>query len=184
MELLTINIDKLQFCNADAANNLIRYISRTRINEDRRHELLSFGFNYPYPKPVEQIIHEFEYIQDYYHSDGCLMCHYCLRFPLTVDPRFKNNIHRINAFAQDCCLFIFNMGHQCCYAVHTKDEDTDDIHIHLAINTVNFMTGKKLRQYYKEIHNTVEKPLSTIFNDHHNRIYPCYAVGTLSLDDL
>lgn len=184
MELLSINLAKLKFCNDDAASNLIHYITRTREYEDRQHELLSYGFNNPYPKPVEQIIHEFEYIHHYYHSDGCLMCHYCLRFPLTVDPSFKNDIHRLNAFAQDCCLFLFNMGHQCCYAVHTKDEDDYDIHIHLAINAVNFMTGKKMRQYYKEIRNTVEKPLSEIFKDHHSRISPQPAVCTLSLDDL
>jgi hypothetical protein len=180
MELLTINLSKRQFTNENATENLIRYITRTRLNEDRRHELLSCGYNYASNKTVEEVIREFEFVQNWHKSKDCMMIHYVLRFPPDVKKAFKNNLIALDCFAQECCRYLFSIGHQTCYAIHLQD--VDDLHVHLAINAVNYKTGNKLRQYYREISKTVEKPLKEICNCYIASMNPVTRVATI--DDL
>jgi len=177
MEVLTIQLEKLEFKNTDSANNLIRYITRTRLNEDRRNELVTYGFPYGnnFNKPIEQVIWEFEYIQQAYDTGGSLMCHYCIHIPPTSRIVQNNDIEKLNAYAQECYNYMFNRGHQCVYAIHYSEKEK--LHIHLAINTTNYMIGHKLRQYHKEVKTFIERPLSEIFKK-----YNCCRV--YSIDDL
>lgn len=39
------------------------------------------------------------------------------------------------------CQYLYAQGFQCLYGVH---EDTDNPHIHIAINSTNFITGKQM----------------------------------------
>ena len=163
MEILTIQLKKLEFKNEDSANNLIRYITRTRLNEDRRNELITYGFPYGnnFNKPIEHVIREFEYIQHAYGTEGSLMCHYCIQISPTSRLAQNNDIEKLNAYAQECCNYMFNHGHQCVYAIHYSEKDK--LHIHLAINTTNYITGHKLRQYHKEVKAFIERPLMALF---------------------
>lgn len=161
---LMIQLNKLQYQNTDSTENLIRYITRTRPNEDRAHELLSYGsyHGYKYQKPVEEIISEFKSIQNQYLSQGTLMCHYIIRISLELFACMDNCMNTLSLYACDCCKYFYNMGHQACFAVHCSR--TEGIHVHLAINTVNFKTGSKLRQYHKEVRRTIEYPLVALMN--------------------
>lgn len=163
MEILTIQLRKREFKNEDSANNLIRYITRTRLNEDKRADLITYGFPYGnnFSKPIEQVVREFEYIQQAYNTTGSLMCHYCIHIPSDSLIVQNNDLEKLNEYAQECCNYVFNLGHQCVYAIHYSPKEK--LHIHLAINTTNYMTGHKLRQYYKEAKAFIERPLSEIF---------------------
>lgn len=158
-----INVKKFEYHNLDAANKLIRYITRTRPNETRLDELISYGFNFghAYEKPIEQVIKEFEFIQNYYGGEGCLMCHYVIQISDDTFRRIGYNYEALNCYGADCCNYLFEKGHQACYAIHYSKSDR--LHMHLAINTINFMTGKKLRQFYAEIKKTLEIPLDNLF---------------------
>lgn len=159
MAPLMIQIKKLEYKNIDAANNLIRYITRTRPNEDRAHELLLYGFNFgrAYNKPIKELIQEFEFVQKRYYTQGSLMCHYVIHISQELYDCMNNDLQLLSQYAQECCEYLFTLGHQSCYAIHYSDSDR--LHIHLAINAINFQNGHKLRQYPKEIKQTVEKPL-------------------------
>lgn len=164
MEVIAIQLKRLQYKNTDSAEKLIRYITRTRKNEDRANELLLWGHSsgYTYPKTVEELIHEFETIQKHYHSLNSLMCHYSIRLRPTLFEKMDNNIYTLGDYAVECCNYLFNLGHQSVFAIHLSKED--GLHIHLAINSTNYRTGYKLRQYPKEIKKTVELPLLNLMN--------------------
>ena len=157
-----IQLNRFEYKNDDSAEYVIRYITRTRKNEDRAHELLSYGsyHGFMYQKPVEEIISEFEFIQNQYRTEGSLMCHYVILVNPELFAKMNNDIYRLNAYASACCKYIFDMGYQTCYAIHNSADKK--LHIHLAINTTNYMSGSKLRQYYKEVNKNIEKPLSNL----------------------
>ena len=166
MAPLMINIGKNNFKNPDSASNLIRYITRTRPNETRQDELLAYGFNYgnAYVKPLEELIHEIEAVHRIYNSTDCLMCHYTM---LISDKDFyfmENDLSRLCHFASDACDYLFQLGHQACYAIHYSKNEK--LHIHFAINSVNYLTGCKLRQYPKELLKNVERPIRELYAKH------------------
>ena len=107
--------------------------------------------------PIEELIFEYNYILDRYKVTGSKMCHYVIRLRPEHFQRMNNNIYTLGNYAVECCNYLLAIGHQTCFAIHLSEDD--GLHIHLAINSVNYRTGKKLRQYHKEIYQTVERPL-------------------------
>lgn len=166
MKPLMIQLNKFKYQNKDSAEYVIRYITRTRKNEDRAHELLWYGsyHGFLYKKPVEEIIAEFEYIQKQYRTPGSLMCHYVMHISVELYSKMNNDLDILNAYASECCKYIFNLGYQNCFAIHYSAEDK--LHIHFAINTTNYRTGYKLRQYPPEIKKNLEYPLSNLLTDY------------------
>ena len=162
MEPLMIQVQKFQFKNLDCTSNLIRYITRTRTPEPKSNELLMYGFCFGnnYQKPIETVIHEFEFIQKFYKAKGSLMCHYVIHISPELFAHMNNDIGILGNYGHECCQYLFNLGHQACFAIHYSAKQK--LHIHLAINAVNFTTGYKLRQYPSEIKKTVEYPLKKI----------------------
>ena len=59
------------YVNDDAVENVIRYVTRTRANEDRRNELIFFGGAGVAQEP-EQMITQFKYIQRAFRSSANL----------------------------------------------------------------------------------------------------------------
>ena len=159
---LMIQIKKFKYKNTDAPEKLIRYITRTRDDEDRTHELLLHGgpSGYTYKIPVEEIIRQFKYIQKIYHTQGSLMCHYVIHISDEAYRCMNNNICILGNYATECCQYLTQMGHQSCFAIHNSQKDR--LHIHLAINTTNYATGYKLRQYPIEVKKNIEYPLSKL----------------------
>jgi len=168
MEPIIINIHPREYKNYDATESLIRYITRTRHDEtiEKRKELLLWGHNagYIYPKSIETLICEFEFVQRIYKAKGTKMCHYTIRLRQEHFQKLDCNMQRVADYGVACCNYIFFMGHQSCFAIHTSKEE--GLHIHLAINNINYINGKPLCQYPKEIYKTIERPLIEIFNKH------------------
>lgn len=165
MQVLMINLNRFQYKNIDSAEKLIRYITRNRENEDRRNELLGYGINYgtAHHIPIEELIRQFEFVQKYHGAKGSLMCHYTMNISNKLfGYYFHYDLSRLHNYAQICCQHIFNMGHQVCYAIHQSV--SEQLHIHFAINTINFCTGQKLRQYPIEIKKNIEYPVNNILN--------------------
>lgn len=57
------------YVNDDAVENVIRYVTRTRPDEDRRNELIFFGGAGVSQEP-EQMIVQFKYIQRTFRSNA------------------------------------------------------------------------------------------------------------------
>lgn len=148
-----------EYKSSESTANLIRYITRTRPNETRANELLLWGsyYGYSYHKNPEDIISEMKCIQKFYKTKNSLMCHYTLSVSPLLFKKMNNDLFVLGDYAVKCCKYLFNLGHQCCFAIHSSARDK--LHIHFAINIVNFHTGKKLRQYPTEIFNNIEVPI-------------------------
>ncbi len=51
--------------------------------------------------------------------------------------------------AETALDYFYKTGFQCCYALHRgSHEDSQYLHVHMAINTVNFQDGKRLYESY------------------------------------
>ena len=51
--------------------------------------------------------------------------------------------------AEATLAYFYNQGFQCFYVIHSgSNEKFDYWHIHIAINTINFMNGKRLYETY------------------------------------
>ena len=159
---LIIQLHPFEYKNMDSAQKVIRYITRTRPNETRADELLSYGSHVGnvYYKPSEQFIREFEFVQTYLGGKGSLMCHYSIQISNPIFARMNNDLNILNCYARDCCKYIFDFGYQTAYAIHYSKKNR--LHIHLAINTIRYTKKGKLRQYPTEIRHTIEIPLNNI----------------------
>lgn len=162
MEPLLIQVKKFEYKNTNAPEKLIHYITRTREYEDRQNELLLYGgpSGYTYQIPVDEVIKQFKYVQKFYGAKGSLMCHYVIHISQEAYQRMNNNICILGNYATECCQYLAQMGHQSCFAIHNSPKDR--LHIHLAINTTNYTTGYKLRQYHTEVKKNIEYPLSKL----------------------
>lgn len=159
----SIHLQPRQFKNKDAIENLIRYITRTRPNEDRRAELITYGApsGCPCYKSPEQLINEFKYISKSSYTKGSLALHYTVLISDYAFNRMNNSMDRLAQCMVECCQYIFlNLGHQCCFAIHYSQKKK--LHVHIAINATNYRTGRKFNQYPKAIKSSLEWPLEQI----------------------
>lgn len=166
---LMIQLNKFDYTNKDSIHHVIRYITRTRCNEDRVNELICYGSHhgYLYQKPVTELISEFEYVSNQYNAVGSLISHYIIQISSTLYAKMNNDPILLSEYATACCRYIFDLGHQTCFAIHYSKERK--LHIHLVINTINYKTGKKLRQYHKEIKRTIEYPLINLIRQYYHQ---------------
>lgn len=147
------------YTNNDAVSKLIHYITRTRWNEARAHELCSYGGMgvgcYLHP---DQIIKQLLAVQQVYgisSRKGRRMYHEV--FILNDEEWINKNIN-MEMFALECCQIYFQNGHQVVCAIHYDDKGK--LHIHFAINTINYINGKKFHTSMKDV-----KLRGEIFNE-------------------
>lgn len=139
------------YTNANAISNLLRYITRTRQGEDRKDDLKGYGFygasNYD---PIEFSIYQFRTVQEIYSGDsGRRMYHFIYSFSDDELSQIGKDYILANRIAGVLAEMFWNMGHQVAYAVH--DETAKRLHIHFAINSVNYISGLKFHINKAEI---------------------------------
>ncbi len=149
------------YTNKDAVDNLIHYVTRTRRNEDRGDELVAWGGMGVgcYGGP-ELAITQIRYVQDCYGIEargGRRMFHevLCIR-----DEEFGWLAHSYGAAYQigmGCAGYYYSMGFQVVFAVHHPKHKQPDssiankwVHIHFAVNTINFRDGRKWHTSFRE----------------------------------
>lgn len=132
--------------NEDAVEKVLRYISRTRWNENRVSDLICIGgAGIDISAPIEEIIREFLTIQIFYKIDdrkGRRLIH--LTYSFSDDEfniRLNRNYALVNLIARNISAYYFAMGFQVFYGVH--DDATKHTHIHFAISSINYLDGKK-----------------------------------------
>lgn len=99
---------------------------------------------------VEHIVMDFNHVKEVWgKTEGRQLCH----IVETIDvPHNKNNFGNYGMsrdkqikYAEKTSLelgkLIWNAGYQNCFFVHN---DTDHVHVHYVINTVNMFTGRKI----------------------------------------
>ena len=135
------------YTNKDAIENCIRYITRTRVNEDRQNELIGWGGMgigcYTVP---ELAIQQFRGVQRAYGKDGRKLYHEVFNLTDMEFEGLRCNYDFIYQIAAKCAEYYYQLGYQVIFAVHharNVQKRNKGVHIHFVVNSVNFMTGGK-----------------------------------------
>lgn len=144
---------KGNYSNVDAVENLLRYVTRTRENEDRANDLINYGaVGADYFHSVDDMIQQFHYIQ-YIHGinsrRGCRMYHEVLNLTDCEYKRLGYNAEVLWRVGMECCQIYYQKGHQVVFAVHWEPDKR--CHIHFAVNSINFLNGLKWHTSIAEI---------------------------------
>ena len=154
MAILIMPETKGKYTNKNVISNTIRYITRTRVNEDRRFELLLYGspntliFS---ESGVANAISEFDVVQRYYHGiylKGSKVYHEILRMSDDETEFFMQNLRLLDMYAFDCARLYAGLGHQVVYAVHKSIDK--GLHVHFIINAVKYTDGLKWHSSIKD----------------------------------
>ena len=130
----------------DAPEKLIRYITRT--NGQDRNDLISWGGEGVLDcYGVETVIKQFCFAQKAHtrHDDfGKYMNHTLFSFSDEGAEYILEKNVDFDCIARQMARDIFEHDHcQVVYGVHLPDKNDSHIHIHFAINAVNYRTGGK-----------------------------------------
>ena len=144
------------YVNSNAVENVIRYITRTRKNEDRRNELVVWdGMGVGCYDSPELVIEQFRYVQKAYgKTDGRKIYHEVLGFKDEEFEKMWRDYSLVHQIALECARKYYSMGYQVVFAVHHAPKDTrtgnSGVHIHFVVNTVNFMDGRKWHTGFRQ----------------------------------
>ena len=168
------------YTNVDAVENVIKYITRTRAYETREDELICYGgAGIGAYLPPYDIIRQFLYVQELYNiksRKGRRIYHETLTF---TDEEFRSlngDYKEIISIAEKISHLHFASGHQVLYGIHLSKEKK--LHIHFAINTINFITGLKWHSYKGDL-----QERECIYNDIIKQHYYIYIRKMVKLVD-
>ncbi len=158
----TVHYRKSNYTNPDAVENLIRYVTRTRENEDRGNDLIAYGaVGTDYFHSADIMIQQFNYVQNIYGINsrgGKRMYHEVLNLKDCEAERLDNAPEWLWKVGMECCQIYYQMGHQAVFAIHWEQEKR--CHIHFVVNSINFRNGLKWHTSLPEI-----KHREAIFNE-------------------
>lgn len=142
------------YMNEAAIPNLIHYVTRTGNRMDRSHELIVWGAaGCCYLVTPDDCINFFMQVQNNLRRDRVIkskVVHEILTFSDDEEKFLLQNIDRLMEFGRKCSEIYYREGFQCVfgihYGIHCKDNNPESkkkkrLHIHFAINAVNFITG-------------------------------------------
>lgn len=131
------------FTNPFAIEELLHYVTRTRIDEARQRDLICYGvFGAASYANIDVIIQQFQYVQHVFqNARGRKMYHFVYSFSPDEEEVIGKDYMLAYQIGQALAYYFWDQGFQILFAVH--DEEEKRLHIHLAMNSVNFLTGKK-----------------------------------------
>ena len=129
---------------------LIKYITRTKENGNAEDLMMCGAFGVPYGVDSDQIIKIFLTEQYFFNGEGDIgprLFHEIFWLTEEETQIIMQSIkweYLIYYLAEHAAYVYFSKGFQVVYAVHLKGRgDKQKLHIHFAVNTVNFFTGHK-----------------------------------------
>lgn len=141
------------YSNADAVENLLYYVTRTRANEKRKNDLINYGaVGADYFHSVDDMIQQFCYIQHIHGINtrrGRRMYHEVFNLEDCELERLAYAPEMLWQVGMECCQVYYQTGHQAVFAVHWEPEKR--CHIHFVVNSINFITGAKWHTKLPEI---------------------------------
>lgn len=138
-----------KYSNQSAVYNVVRYITRSRENEQNAGDLLFWGgLGISECEGVEYIVDEFQTVQDAYQRKniGRRVQHHVYSFSEGEKADIQGRNLDMDAIARKMARDFFREGYQVVYAVHQGNSSEKHMHAHFAVNTVNFRTGKKFHE--------------------------------------
>lgn len=137
------------YTNYRAIENGIRYVTRTRKNENRRQELFAYGAIGASINPETAIL-EFTVVQKRLRESGCrgkLLFHEMFQLLREEVDLLKTDAVRLYNFARECAYYYYREGFQVVFAIHCDTQK--GFHIHFVVNSVSFRNGKKWVDTYE-----------------------------------
>ena len=149
-------MDYGNYKNKTATQNVIRYVTRTRGNEDRENELIFWsGYNVACFGDPQVAIERFSSVRQTLQRNSNpspQLRHETLGFTDDEFRKMGEDFTRVKNIAEKCCEQYDNMGYQVIYAVHdtralkVPDEQNNGVHIHFVINAYNYRSGNKFHE--------------------------------------
>lgn len=143
---------KRRYFNEEVIENMIRYALREQKRKRKKGDLILWGaIGTPEWGGIQPIIESFKEVQKMHTRKGDFgryIDHEIYAFTdeavNAIDESNTDLEHMARQMADD----FFQDGTQVVYAVHEKEakEGGLNLHIHFAVNTVNYRTGKKRRE--------------------------------------
>lgn len=155
MALLMVSPGKYK--NAQAITNNIRYITRTRENEQRRADLVSYGARGLSLNP-EFAIEQLKDVQRHYRGSkyiGKRIFHETLLLNEEDLLMLNYDTKHIHAYAERCAHFYYSRGFQIMFAVHWDQQKK--YHIHFVGNAVSYLDGRKWVDSYDRVRENYHK---------------------------
>lgn len=138
MERIVIKMNK-EYYKADSdIETLLAYIAGETKNKEKTRYYNGRGLAKDCKKAAKAFI---KVQRKYGKAKQRRLYHLFISFPEQVD-----DANFVKMVAENIANFLFDK-HQIYYGVH---EDTDNLHIHIAINAVSYVDGKKWHQNKKE----------------------------------
>ena len=129
--------------------NVIRYIWRERKEESRAGELLVKGaWGAPQWMGVKGVVQSFAAVQQLYSRKGVFgryIDHEVYEFGDGELARIRRKGADMGEIARRMAENIYREGFQVAYAVHSKT-GKENVHVHFAVNTVNYRDQRKRRE--------------------------------------
>lgn len=158
--LLLNKAGKNWYFNADAHEKLIRYVTRT--NGAPRDDLVAWGgVGVAEFMGVEGIIGQFSEIQKLHTRRGGFgrhADHEVYSFSQRAESRIRENGMDVDRIARKMAYDFWERDHcQVVYGVHKPDGNDSRLHIHFAINPVDYTTGNKRRENTRQTRERQER---------------------------
>lgn len=138
-----------RYANPEAPEHVIKYITRT--NGKPTEDLLAWGgIGVAEYMGVDEVVNQFYFAQKLHTRNGNFgryIDHEVYSLSTKEEKLICENNVDIDKIARKMAYdFYDNDDCQVVYGVHKPDGGEKHLHIHFAVNTVNFMTGKKRRE--------------------------------------
>jgi hypothetical protein len=145
-ELLINNSGMNKYSKPKAVNKLLRYIARENDHSNKDDLICKGALGATDFTDIETTIKQFECVQLLHTRRGDFgryIDHEIYSFSDDEEALIEKNHVSIEELARKIAFDFYRDGYQVYYGVHKKDETDSHLHIHFAINTVNFKTGNK-----------------------------------------
>lgn len=138
-DVIVKNVRCGKYKSRKSALQLIKYISGNSIIPEKQKPVRYTG-GYGVPVYNPDLCCEAMYIikKLYRKTSPKLRCiyHFIVSFPACVD-----DINIVKLISIDLCQYFYHKNYQCMYGVHN---DTENLHIHIAVNSTSFISGKQM----------------------------------------
>lgn len=159
-----LRVIKGTYQNQNAVKYLIRYITRTRYNEDRANELIGFG-SLGTGESSERMIQDFLAVQKCLRASskiGKRIHHevFLLKIEEAKQLAFPASTQYLQQAAWECAQYYYTKGFQVVFAIHADNDK--GVHFHFAVNSVNYKNGNKWSSSLRDLKEREELFIRTI----------------------
>lgn len=141
-----LKVPSQSFDSSKEVDNLIRYITRSRKDEKEKQDLISYGGRgSEIHDDISIAIKQWKAVQANYISPKVKFGRYCFHEIYCLTNKISERIDekRLDELAFELSGEYWKERHQVIYGIHRPDRHENRVHIHFAINTVCFKTGRK-----------------------------------------